>query len=312
MSEVIGDNGNLRSSHREMSQLRLKFANTFLHDLVIQFVETRLKDYCIRQRLQADREALIRKGTFYVLENESRAEPGFLIFLPGQPAVFLTTRGVKGRKPPAFTLRMRTDVTLGDGGGTILVASLDKIQHTLRFEDVWVWKGEEIQSQKGYSARREYLKEFVEQSWTPDARLMGGIQCSVANPQPFSTLAAEKCFSVELFPEQAGRRRFYFEIQEVKAAAAAVPPPAPRPVAPPVSVLSPTIRRMNAYATSLESLPDVYDLTTENGETLSRAAVQQIALSQQLRASSAKKNDRIPVVIEWKNEFNRYEIISCR
>ena len=208
--------GSIKSSHREMSQVRLKIANTSLHDLAIQFVETRLQDQCIRQRLQPDKENLVKKGTFFLLENESRAEPGFLLFLPGQPAVFFNMRSKTG---PVFTLRMRTDITLGDGGGTLLVASLDKIQHTLRLEDVWVWKGEMLQSQKTFTQRRVFLKEFVERSWTPDARLMGGITTTVANPKPLSSLAdVAGCFSVDLIPELAGKRRFYFQLESSGAA----------------------------------------------------------------------------------------------
>ena len=58
------EDGNLRSSHRESSAVKLKFANSFLHDLATQFVETRVKDCCIRQRLQPDKEQIVKRGTF--------------------------------------------------------------------------------------------------------------------------------------------------------------------------------------------------------------------------------------------------------
>ena len=206
------EDGNLRSSHRESSAVKLKFANSFLHDLATQFVETRIKDCCIRQRLQPDKEQIVKRGTFYVMENESRSDPGFLLLLPKQPAVFMMTRpSGANKKIPAWTLRMRTDVRLGDGGGTMLVATLDKIQHTLRLEDVWIWKGEDIYNTKKFSERRGFLKTFVEDCWTPDARLMSGINCTVANPKPLSSLATvESCFSVDLIPELPGKRQCYF------------------------------------------------------------------------------------------------------
>jgi len=293
------NDGNLRSSHREMSQLKLKHASSSLHDLIQQFVETRVKDCCIRQRLQADKEAIIRRGTFFALENESKAEPGFLIFLPGQPAVFTTMRG---KASAAWMMRMRVDVTLADGGGTMLIATLDKIQHTMRFEDVWIWKGEELASNKTYTQRRQYLKNFVEKCWTPDPRLMGGITCTVANPKPLASVAdSDTFYSLELIPELPGRRRFWFLKEEPAPSA-----PAPAPVVSVQKEMVAQANRMNVFAVALESLPDVYDLFLENGTPLCRAAVQQMALSQQLRA----KKGKIPVIAEWKAEFGRYEIVA--
>lgn len=310
------ENGNLRSSHRDMSAVKLKFANSFLHDLATQFVETRITDCCIRQRLQPDKESIVKRGTFFAMENESRSDPGFLLFMSKQPAVFMMTRpSGRDKKIPAWVLRMRTDITLGDGGGTMLIATLDKIQHTLRLEDVWVWKGENLFNTKTFSERRAFMKTFVEESWTPDARLMGGITVTLANPKPLASLATtEGCFSVDLIPEAAGKRRFWFQLEQPMAGPAQ---PAARPVTAPMfrtnapvlhaEVKTETLSRVKAFAVPLESLPDVYDLFLENGTPLSRAAVQQLALSQRLRASKEK---RIPVTAEWKSEFGRYEIVD--
>jgi hypothetical protein len=305
------EDGNLRSSHRESSAVKLKFANSFLHDLATQFVETRIKDCCIRQRLQPDKEQIVKRGTFYVMENESRSDPGFLLLLPKQPAVFMMTRpSGQNKKIPAWTLRMRTDVRLGEGGGTMLIATLDKIQHTLRLEDVWVWKGEDTYNTKKFSERRSLLKTFVEDCWTPDARLMGGIQCSVANPKPLASLATiENCFSVDLIPELPGKRRFWFQLQTpTNVPPASMTAPMFRTTAPVLHDTTPATGRVEAYAVPLESLPDVYDLFLENGTALSRAAVQQLSLSQKLKAIKG----RIPVIAEWKSEFGRYEIVEIR
>jgi hypothetical protein len=64
---------------------------------------------------------------------------------------------------------------------------------------------------------------------------------------------------------------------------------------------------VEAYAKRVEGLPDVYDLFTKEGLPLSRAAVQQLSLSQALRTY---KGVSIPVNAEWKTEFGRYEILS--
>ena len=299
---------NLRSSHREMSQLRLKHVNKSLHDLVNQFMEERFEDHCIRQRLQPDKEAIVKRGQFYALLNESRAEPGFLIFLPSQPAVWTTMRGPK---PVAFSLRMRTDVTLGDGGGTVLIASLDKIGHILRLEDVYMWKGDKLFARQGFLERRKTLQQFVERHWTPDARLMGGITTTIAQPQPLRILSTleDLPHSIDLIPELPNKRRFYFFASDAPAPALA---PAPAPAAPatqaPTVSIQQTTATIRAFAVALESLPDVYDLFMENNTPLCRAAVQQLALSQKLRGY---KSQKIPVIASWNKEFGRYEITDC-
>jgi hypothetical protein len=324
------EEGSLRNSHREMSQLRLKPVKSSLHDLAIQFVETRVADTCVRQRLQPDKEAILKRGTFYVLPSESRTEPGFLLFLPKQPPVFMATRGGPGnRKPAAFTMRMRVDLTLGDGGGSLFIVSLDKIQHSMRLEDVWIWRGEDLYTKKTYSERRTQLREFVEKLWVPDARLLGGIQTTVANPLPLSAISTvTSAYSVDLIPELPGKRRFWFPLENTapgapKPSASYAPTPsaavatAPLPIAKPTPIPSPPLlsiaapapekTRQRAFATPLESVPDVYDLTLEDGTPLCRAAIQQISLSKLLRS---KKEARIPVWAEWKKEFGRYEIVG--
>jgi hypothetical protein len=205
----------------------------------------------------------------------------------------------------------------------------------LRLEDVWIWKGEMLQSQKTFTQRRVFLKEFVERSWTPDARLMGGITTTVANPKPLSSLAdVAGCFSVDLIPELAGKRRFYFQLEssgdpniarpqalvQLKPDVQVKPQVQPHvQVKPQVQVqvkpqVQPQVqikeKKISAFAVPLLLLPDVYDLYLEDETPLCRAAVQQISLSQKLNAAIAKKITKIPVIAEWKAEFGRYEIIS--
>jgi hypothetical protein len=195
---------------------------------------------------------------------------------------------------------MRTDVSLGN---TLFIATLDKISHTLRIEDVWVWKGKTVYTEETFSRRRTYLKEFVESLWVPDARLMGGIQTTIANPKPLSHLLSltpeSPVFSIDLIPELPGRRRFTFS---PGAPPAQAPKPLPTPTILQKRDVTPiqTTKRVFATAVRLDALPDVYDLLTRDGTPLCRAAVQQLALSQELRKY---KGSEIPVVAEWKAEF---------
>ncbi len=307
------EEGSLRTSMREQREVKLKPVHSSLHELVCQFVETRVSDRCVRQRLQPESAQVpLKKGTFFVLENDTRADPGFLIFLPQKPVIFMSTRsGKDGKKPPAWTLRMRVDQQVSQNGGSLLIATLDKVQHTLRLEDVWIWQGKNLFESDTYTRRRETLKSFVESHWIPDARLMGGIQTRVANPKPLAaleTLVETSCYSIDLIPDLPKRRRFTFLLQEPTAKKVVeVKPVLQAQPAQQEVPQKPAQTKVEAHAKRVEGLPDVYDLFTKEGLPLSRAAVQQLSLSQALRTY---KGVSIPVYAEWKTEFGRYEILS--
>ena len=266
----------------------------------------------IRQRLDLERmKQPLQKGVFYVAENDGHAEAGFLVFLPGQAPVFLQTRP---KAPPPCVLRMRVSQVLGEGGGTVLVASLDSVQHTLRLEDVWMWRGRPVFDTTPYSARRAHLREFVERFWIPDARLMGGIVTTVVNPAPLEAgLAAVTCHTLDLFPEQAGRRRLWMEVAsrprvtpaQAPATSASMPEPAPEPASVPVPMPEPKKTR-TATARPVDKMPDIYDLYDDDGFPISRASVQRFSVSQELRA----RGDKARVRAEWRPDFGGYEIVA--
>ena len=212
--------------------------------------------------------------------------------------------------PDASILRLRISNAVQEGGGTVLVATLDDVLHTLRLEDVWMWRGEGLMASKTFTQRRERLQEFVQHHWVPDARLLGGIYVSVAQPMSMDQFAAKKDWtgvqSVEFIPDMPARRRMIWYLEKGMKAAEAhaglkqdrVQPQVVRQVEQPQSQIS---RR--ARATPVDKMPDVYDLFHEDGTPLGRASVQQFKLSQLLRGSK-----EVWVTAEWRPEFQGYEI----
>jgi hypothetical protein len=318
--------GSLRNSHRETHAVRRKPAPAKLQQCASALVESCSHDLVLRQRLDPDRvEMPLKKGTFYILGNEGKADPGFLVFLPGQPAVFLQNRrGKNGPYVMASTLRLRVSAAMNN---TVLIATLDDVLHSLRLEDVWKWGGVCV-TDKPYSERRPMLKEFVEKHWIPDARLLGGIFTSVAQPMSLDDFAAKQDWSqlhsVEFVPEQAGRRRMilYLEVQQKAATGPAaekhlratqvheprpIPPAAPRPAARPATrpEAKPEFQIREARAVPVDKMPDVYDLYDREGLPISRASVQQFSLSLKLRESGENW-----VKAKWVPEFGGYEIIE--
>jgi hypothetical protein len=296
--------GSIRNSHRDTNPIKRKFAPKHVAEKARMLVDgCSVSGPIIRQRLDMERmKQPLQKGLFYVIENDGMAEPGFLVFLPGQAPIFLQT---KMKAPPPCTLRMRVSPTLGEGGGSILIATLDTIQHTLRIEDVWMWKGLSVFDTMGYSKRRAYLKEFVEKCWVPDARLMGGIQTTILNPksvQESLNTPENSVNTFEFIPEIAGKRRMWIGDTTVVRPVAASKP-TERPVA-----SKPAGEKIytKALAKAIDKMPDIYELYDEEGRFIGQGSVQKFSLSQELRSNSTTTG--VLVTVQWRSEFNGYEI----
>jgi hypothetical protein len=103
--------GSLRNSHRETHAVKRKRAPALFQELARKLVESCSQDLVLRQRLDPERaEVPLKRGTFFALENEGRAEPGFLVFLPGKPAIFIQFR--KGSGANTSTLRLRVSAAI--------------------------------------------------------------------------------------------------------------------------------------------------------------------------------------------------------
>jgi len=312
--------GTIRNSHRDTHAVKPKAAKKEVAEKARALIERCSESgTVIRQHLDIERmKQPLQKGLFYVMENDNNADPGFLVFLPGQQApVYINTRKHGGYP---CTLRMRVSPTLGDGGGSVFVATLDPIQHTLRLEDVWMWKGEAIFDTKGYSKRREHLKEFVEHLWIPDARLLGGVIVNILNPKSVAEYLQTSIgltHMIEFLPELPARRRMWHRFDEQKPVerkpmvvgeggviikeVAPAPRPVPRPQQKPEQV-----QTRRAIAKPVDKMPDIYDLYDEQNQPISRASVQSFSLAQEMRKIAGD----IWVTIRWRPEFGGYEIVK--
>jgi hypothetical protein len=312
--------GSLRNSHREIHAVRRKRAPALFQQLAKKVLESCSQETVLRQRLDPERaEAPLKRGTFFALPNEGRGEPGFLVFLPGMPAIYYQFRRRRGTMvADVSTLRLRVSQTVSEGGGTVLIATLDDVLHTLRLEDVWMWRGEGLMTSQTFTKRREKLKEFVQYHWVPDARLLGGIYVSVAQPLSMEEFAAKKEWtgiqSVEFLPDMPGRRRMVWHLEKQLKAAEAHSglkqdraPIAIVPTVVPTVVQAKENISCRARAVPVEKMPDVYDLFDEGGQPMARASVQQFKLSLTLRSAAEKG---AWVIAHWRPEFEGYEIVA--
>ena len=301
--------GSLRNSHRETTQVKRKVASRALQekarDLVNRASQTGV---VIRQHLDIERmKQPLQKGVFYVAENDGNAEPGFLVFLPDAAPVFLQ---MKKHAYPPCTLRMRVSPELGEGGGSVLIATFDTIQHTLRLEDVWVWKGSCVFDYDPYSKRRQLLKEFVDKYWIPDTRLLGGVVAYILNPLSVD-VAFSKPFTgihtIDLIPETPAKRRMWIECDSkplVKHVTNSVTNPVTKAVTKPL-VKAVLQDEFTAFAKPVDALPDIYDLYDASNNLLGRGSVQTFSVSKAIRAEGETW-----VNVRWNKEFSGYEIFS--
>ena len=335
--------GSLQSSHRNTHAIILKRATQQQQEKAIDFLNSTRMDLVIQQRLLPEKaEVPLKRGTFFINTYTSKNEPGFIVFLENNPPIFMRYNLSKREReqtkgqPICNILRMRVSSVVN--AGTVLVASIDTVNHKMSIEDVYIWANENIFIKKTFTERRKYMQNFVEKHWIPDVRLLGGIITDIIQPTPltsFDSLLDKKDYMKVVFiPDSPGKRRFTFALNETQAkigegyygrvdsASTArqnnnlvVKRPIIAPVvlvAPVVPVaLTPHTMHTEAIAIRVPMLPDVYELYTSKYSdipdiVLGRGCVQDLALSKKLNTLGSE----IHVQIKYTNEFKRYEIIG--
>ena len=326
--------GSLQSSHRNIHAITLKRANRENQEQAIEYLNRYCRDLVISQRLNHDKfqyaEIPLKKGKFYVNTDNSKAESGFLVFLPNSIPIYVCyniskrEREMNRGNPSCYILRMRVSKDIHEG--SVFVAKLDVISHNLVLEDIHVWKNINIYEKEPFSKRRTYMKEFVEKHWIADARLLGGIVTTILEVKPLSyleELVNEKNYTkVMILPEMPGKRRFTFILNEsvarieqgfygrqveenVRVAVVKDVGPVVKDLVIEKKTNINTITNTKAKAKRVPLLPDVYELFDENNTSLGKACVQQLDLSKKLKEIT---DTTIMVNIQYNNDFNRYEI----
>lgn len=290
------DTPSIRSSgNKGRSALRAIPIEQALLDTAKQFLESYQFDLRIRQHLHEDKmENSVGKHKYYVLANEQKYEPGYILIMKGHPIVFL-----QGRLQYGFVLRLRVHPSVYQHQA-IFVGTLDTINTSLRLEDVLFYEGKQLQ-QDPYSTRFSILQTFFNQAFIQDFRL-SGLTVSMAELHPLSKVkelvTSGHYHTIEFIPEQGGRRRFFLSTQPssqvIGKQATKVP------------VQIPKEQRKVALAFKIKGMPDTYELKDETGTVLGKAAVQTASLSQLLRQSIQAEGKKVNV--EWSEEFERFKI----
>jgi hypothetical protein len=311
-------NGSIRSSAKRGQSYRPSQVDPAVLESAKQFLESFSFDLRIRGFLQEEKlESFLSKYKYYVLGNEHRFDPGFLVIQKGSPIVFLNNRLQYG-----FSLRLRLHESLSSKGG-IFIATLDTLNGVLRLEDVWLLSGS-LLVQQTYTKRYEALQKFYATQFVQDTRLSG---CTVTLAKPTaleslqSAIESGLYWSVDLIPDAPGKRRWIVPVHRKEEKQKEDPifnEKGPEKTLVEAAILTPALAKepvdqKYTYANAYKSmgLPDTYDLKTKDGVSLGKAAVQTANVSIQLRQEFlTKKVAFVPVAIQWYEEFERYKIAS--
>jgi len=305
--------GSIRSSQKApRTSFRPSSIDPALLETARHFLESFQFDMRIRQILYPEKmENTISKHTYYVLGNEQRFEPGFLLCMRDKPIVFLNSRLNYG-----FSLRMRIHSSLYEEG-SIFIGTLDTVHGILRIEDVLLYCGKAV-VMNPFSKRYSVLQDFYTNAFVQDTRL-SSMKVLLAEPRPLATfrdaVESNQFHSIDLIPEQGGRRRWHIPLLSYQQQQLPQKPSATELLAYMLSSgqkveTSVTVETENketkAVAKKVAGLPDTFDLFVK-GKSIGRAAVQNAEISIKMRAGGTKD---IPVSVEWDEEFLRYKIIG--
>ena len=328
----------LRSSSYRPTDCKLRRTDPALHETIQRFVESQHTDVRISQ--YADLAYASKKlaiGKWYWLNPIEGGRAGYLVFTPESPVVWIDEQFKQ-----SFRIPMRVDRGTYDKT-TVLIASLNKTEGILRLEDAWMVAGKSY-FDLPFSKRWEELLRFYRNSYKVDSYLQQGL---VIEPATYTPLAdaltwnekPELMFAQgDTFPR---RLRVQVTPREDKSSLhakelakqllekndrlaqpashgglAAIKRSPVTPFSPPAPASTPSSSSTNGlvYAIPHEDYPDTYTIII-GGKPKGYAAIQDIALSQQLRsaataAQNANEDMKLRVQVEWNSEFSMYEIIS--
>jgi hypothetical protein len=267
---------------------------------------------------------------WYWLEPVPGGRTGFLVFLPGQQAVWTDEQG-----KVSFYVQLRVAEEIYKKK-SVFLASLNKFDGLLRLEDAWLVAGQN-QAKYPFTQRWDSLIRFYSMQYKEDFQLQQGLRLELASFQSLSSLDKwAKIPTMMFFQGETAHKRLRVQLEETQEQ----PAPAPAQQQQQKQMRKPSVQmpvqtramfvdeddihpkdtesdsthkavthdESTAKAVAHEEHPDTYNLWIK-GVKKGYAAVQDLDLSRELRLAS-KEGKELFVKVEWNSEFNMYEIVS--
>lgn len=290
----------LRSSNQRGTEFNPRRPDPTAHEAIKSFVESCWEDCRISQYADinyASRRLSKEKG--YWLDPMAAGRVGYLVFLPRMPIVWIDERLKASLR---LFLRVRSPIYEKK---SVFIASLDRTEGLLRLEDCLMLRGTPLRD-RPFTQRWDELCDFYGNSFKEDTYAQQGLRVELASYKPL--MSATEWSSRAEMPEmmfwqpEVGARRFRIQLTDAAA---------PRPVTAAPVPAAITTASTGAIVIPHPSYPDTYELSI-GGVKKGFAAVQDLALSQQLRIAAAASASAkgMAVTVEWNPDFSMYQILS--
>lgn len=246
-------------------------------------------------------QSTFRSGTVWMWPKFDKRPVGYLLFLDGfAPCIWYPER------QEGMTFRWLLPPTFCKYGPTVCLANILTGESVLQIEDIVIYEGEDLWSNKIFSERWEILRSFW-MSIPPDQPLLA-FQPQIVKPISLHewNLHYNSAIYWIIQPDHCRQPRWYWK-DTVTA-----------PEHQPTKFIAPILKRSHEITQTLcaycqpytkAMLPDTYTLTAQDGETLGLASISSIHLSIELRKRFADQMiDGIPVQVQWNPSFRKYQI----
>jgi hypothetical protein len=225
------------------------------------------------------------KSKWYWLSQTGRS--GYLVFLPNTPVVWIDEQFKS-----SYKIQMRVSSAIYEKT-SVMIASLNLGDATLRLEDVWVLAGETTKTTP-FTQRWNILQEFFALQYKSDSVLQQGLRIETAVYEPLDSIKnIQHVPNTMLAQGEDEKRRLRVQLTTGTHVTQT-----------PTKVVPAPKKENEAIAVAHSEYPDTYDLFV-NGVKKGYAAVQDMDLSKRLKLLKEKE---IRVKIEWNPEFSMFEI----
>lgn len=244
-------------------------------------------------------KSAFQSGALWVWPKFDKRPVGFLIFLEDYPPCIWYPDRQEG-----MTLRWILPPLFCEKGPIVLLANLLPSESVLQVEDVLIYHGTPVWQSLAFSARWDILQGIWRE--IPSDQPLLAVTPRLVTPYCLEEWPLHYDFAIYwiLQPDHAGQPRWYWKD-------VVTPHVAPTYVAPQLK-RNPEVMTMlcaQCLPSTKVTLPDIYELTSQEGDTLGVASIGSLGLSKTLRDTFSNDVTGLPVEVRWNAPFQKYQIV---
>ncbi len=271
----------------------------------ISAIETLFKKYpFLNDRVEIHMPFHKAKTTFsnetvWIWPKFDKRPVGYLIFIDGfAPCIWYPDR------QEGLTFRWLLPPNFCQKGATICLANILAGESTLQIEDLLIYEGIDLWSNKVFSDRWNKLSEF----WNrlPADQPLLAFKTRIVKPLSLSEWQQHYDPSIYwiIQPNHSKAPRWFWKDTVTPLKVNNFIPPTLKRSAELITLLS-----AKCIPYTKTNLPDIYNLVSQEGNIIGFGSISSISLSLELRNKASDKMDGFPVEVKWNDEFSKYDIM---